>query len=428
MSKSVSNSLILLFASIGCFITLVLFYEHLRPSANIGCSAVGGDCSAANESSYGHVGPVPTSIFGLAMYATVVGVCLKRKKLFAENQRPYFVDPIEPKIDPEPDDSADIDIGTSVIASPGTIIDNDPPPPNRRQLRALDLAVWLIAAPAVGISWWLQDIALYRIYSFCPWCMSSAFLVTFIFLLASKDLFLDNRKLEGEQKLLVGTVTLMAALGLLMMMPDIMHQINVVRGRIATEKNGWITVKATLPPIQTVDMESSGPKDAPFKIVEFADYQCPHCAKASAMMREELAKENPKRYHFAFRNYPLPIYITGRSPAALAAEAAGLQGKFWEMHDLIFAHQDDMDKKVFNMDAFSKYAEQLGLSMSRFEKDEGSDKLMSKVAQDSTTARLQGVMMTPTFFIINRKGGVYQLTGLEKMKEAMDDPGHKAWH
>jgi protein-disulfide isomerase len=256
--------------------------------------------------------------------------------------------------------------------------------------------------------------------------MSSAFLVTFIFLLASKDLFLDNRQLVGEQKLLVGTVTLMAALGFLMVLPDIMHQIGIAVGKARADKNGPVTFPASAPPIITTDMELTGPKDAPFTIVEFADYQCPHCAKASVMMSEELGK-NPKRYRFAFRNYPLPMHHWGVT-AALAAEAAGEQGKYWQMHDLIFAHQAEMDNKAFNQDEFSKFAEQLGLNQARFETDEGSDKLMSRVANDSTTARIVGVQMTPTFFIFNRKGHIFQLTGLEKMKEAMDDPDHKAWH
>ena len=64
MPKSVSNALTLLLATIGCFVAIVLFYEHIHPSADIGCSAVGGNCVDAIESRYGHVGPIPLSRYG----------------------------------------------------------------------------------------------------------------------------------------------------------------------------------------------------------------------------------------------------------------------------------------------------------------------------------------------------------------------------
>jgi len=421
ISKSVSNSLILLFACIGCFVTLVLFYEHLKPNANIGCSAVGGNCEAANESSYGHVGKIPTSVFGLAMYVTLVGICLKRRKLMAANLDTEADDSLELT----PDDDADVGVSSAVIYSPLRRKYPRLNTPERKQLRAFDLLVFVIASSAVVISWWLQHVALYVLVSFCPWCMSSAFLVTFIFLLASKDLFLDDQPLAGEPKLLVGTVTFIAAMGFLMMLPDIMHQIQMAQGKEKANFNGPRVVKATDPPIKTSDMEVTGPADAPFTIVEFADYQCPHCQKASIMISNEL-KKSPKRFRFAFRNDPLPMHKWANQ-AASAAEAAGEQGKFWQMHDYIFAHQSEMSKPTFSPDVFTKYAAELGLDSARFERDANSDKIMTRVANDATTAIRVSVQMTPTFFVFDRKGKLYQFTGMEKMQLALEDPDHEAW-
>jgi protein-disulfide isomerase len=255
--------------------------------------------------------------------------------------------------------------------------------------------------------------------------MGSAFLVTLIFVLASKDLFLDYAKIGGEQRLLAGTVTFILIMALLMEMPDIMAHMRLAQIRVTANINGPVTQPADAPPIITPDMESTGPADAKYTIVEFADYQCPHCKKSSVMINEEL-KKNPNRFRFAFRNYPLPSHKWS-SQAACAAEAAGEQGKFWQMHDYIFEHQADMNMQGFSEDVFTKYAEALGIKSDKFEADAASDKIMTRVANDSTTAQRVKVAMTPSFFIVNRKGGLYQITGMEKMKAALDDPTSDAW-
>ena len=87
-------------------------------------------------------------------------------------------------------------------------------------------------------------------------------------------------------------------------------------------------------PLVTKDMNTLGSAKAPYTILEFADYQCPHCQKTSAFL-SEVMKSHPDRYRLAFRNFPLPNH-SWANQAAIAAEAAGLQGKFWEMHDYIF--------------------------------------------------------------------------------------------
>jgi protein-disulfide isomerase len=341
----------------------------------------------------------------------------------ATDQPPVTDDTLE--TDPD-EDPTNVDLTPSAVTSPFQHQETAQLTPIRKQLRALDLAVWGIAAPAIGISWWLQNIALYKLISFCPWCMSSAFLVTFIFLLATKDLFLDNRKLAGEQKLLLGTVTFIAAMSFLMVLPGIMNQIETAKRLSKLEYNGRVTIKPEAPQIETSDMEVTGPANAPFTIVEFADYECPHCKMASAMLNEEL-KKHPNRFRFAFRNYPLPMHHWA-TPAALAAEAAGEQGKFWQMHDYIFAHQDDMKDKRFDQDSFAKYAAILGLDSEKFEKDEASDKILTRVATDATTAKSVKVELTPTFFVCNRKGGIYQITGKDALQSAIEDPSNKAWN
>ena len=152
---------------------------------------------------------------GLLMYVTVVGLCLMRRKIIAAEAPAW----------PLPDSSTDLDLETASLdpASDVSEASRDVPTPASRAfitpLRILNLAVWLIAASAVCISIWLQKVSLYELLSFCPWCMTSAFLVSCIFLLSSKDLFMEDRKFAGEQKLLAGTVGFIAVMSALMVVP-----------------------------------------------------------------------------------------------------------------------------------------------------------------------------------------------------------------
>jgi Na+/H+ antiporter NhaA len=136
-----------------------------------------------------------------------------------------------------------------------------------------------------------------------------------------------------------------------------------------------------------------GPVDAPVTIVEYADFECPHCRRATPVLKELLGR-HPGQIRLVFRHLPLTDVHANAALAAVASEAAAAQGKFWEMHDILFANQDDL------MPAdLKRYAAKIGLDVERFERDLLSERFDNRVAQDIDSADAAGVAGTPTFFI-----------------------------
>jgi protein-disulfide isomerase len=137
---------------------------------------------------------------------------------------------------------------------------------------------------------------------------------------------------------------------------------------------------------------SVGPKDAKVTIVEFSDFQCPFCAKVVPTIHQ-IEKEYDGQVRVVFKHLPLSIHSKAK-PAALAAEAAYRQGKFWEMYDLIFANRNEMSPEKY-----VEYAAQLGLDVDRFKRDMASADVRRKVDADAAEAASLGVTGTPAFFI-----------------------------
>ena len=143
-----------------------------------------------------------------------------------------------------------------------------------------------------------------------------------------------------------------------------------------------------------------GNPDAPVTLEEFGDFQCPPCGKFSEFV-EELLKEYNSRLRLVFRNFPLSAHEHARE-AALAAEAAGLQGKFWEMHDTLYQEQETWTKAPNVRELFESYAGTIGLNVDQFKKDVDGDKARERVDSDRALADFLGVKATPTLFINNR--------------------------
>ena len=143
-----------------------------------------------------------------------------------------------------------------------------------------------------------------------------------------------------------------------------------------------------------------GNPDAPVTLEEFGDFQCPPCGKFSEFV-EELLKEYNPRLRLVFRNFPLSGHEHARE-AALAAEAAGLQGKFWEMHDTLYREQETWTKAPNVRELFESYAGTIGLDVDQFKKDMDGDKARERVDSDRALADFLGVKATPTLFINNR--------------------------
>ena len=149
-----------------------------------------------------------------------------------------------------------------------------------------------------------------------------------------------------------------------------------------------------------------GPLDAPVTVVEYGDFECPYCGQAEPIMRELLHDFGDVRY--VWRHLPLNDVHPNTQLAAEAAEAAADQGAFWEMHDLLLAHQD-----ALRPNDLLGYAELLGLDLERFTNDLREHTGAARVAEDVDSADLSGVSGTPTFFVNGRRHyGAYDITTL----------------
>jgi protein-disulfide isomerase len=142
-----------------------------------------------------------------------------------------------------------------------------------------------------------------------------------------------------------------------------------------------------------------GNPDAPITLEEFGDYQCPPCGQLADPLNR-IEHDFSPRVRIIFYNFPLPLHQHARA-AACAAEAAGLQGKFWEMHDLIYKQQPAWSKASDAQPMFASYAGLLGLNVERFKKDVQSDTVKARVDRDQKRGASIGVQNTPTIFLNN---------------------------
>jgi protein-disulfide isomerase len=149
-----------------------------------------------------------------------------------------------------------------------------------------------------------------------------------------------------------------------------------------------------------------GPAEAPVTLVEYGDFECPYCGRAEPAVRELLKEFGDVRY--VWRNLPLTDVHPHAQAAAEAAEAAAEQGAFWEMHDKLLDHQDEL-----RASDLVRYAEELGLDVERFENDLQRRSGAQHISEDVDSADLSGVSGTPTFFINERRHyGAYDVGSL----------------
>jgi len=135
-----------------------------------------------------------------------------------------------------------------------------------------------------------------------------------------------------------------------------------------------------------------GPEDATVTIIEFSDFQCGFCAKASQTVKD-IIKRYPNDVRYVYRDFP-SSYHENAFIAAEAADCANEQGKFWEYHDKLFENQNSLDKV-----SLKRYASQIGLNTSQFDQCLDSEKYREEVEKDISDGEKAGVEATPTFFI-----------------------------
>lgn len=223
------------------------------------------------------------------------------------------------------------------------------------------------------------------------------------------DIALAGRALEEAKLGILGASVLAASLGWLLFRA-IEH---LPRRSPAPGRAGVADPLVDL--VDPLDPEADhvrGPEDAPVTLVEYGDYECPHCGQAEPVTRELLA-EFGDELRYVFRHLPLADVHENAQLAAEAAEAAHAQGRFWEMHDLLFAHQG-----ALGLDDLHEHAAELGLDTERFSEDLRTHRFAPRVARDVQSADQSGVAGTPTFFINGlRYHGSYDLDTLTRMIE-----------
>jgi protein-disulfide isomerase len=169
-------------------------------------------------------------------------------------------------------------------------------------------------------------------------------------------------------------------------------------------KRPLLDAGATSKPVDKIAEKTAhirGQDDALVTVEEFADFQCPSCSLVSGLLHQ-LEQEYKPRLRIVFRHFPLQMH-SHAIEAAVAAEAAGRQGRFWEMHDLLYQNQSAWSKAANVQPLFETYAGNLGLDIERFKKDLQSREVNSRVAADSELGVSRGVKNTPTLFINGRE-------------------------
>jgi len=149
------------------------------------------------------------------------------------------------------------------------------------------------------------------------------------------------------------------------------------------------------PPVQSFD-HLYGPSHASVTVVEYGDFECPNCKQAASAVKL-LLERFEERVRFVFRHFPLAEVHPHALIAAQAAEAAGGQGKFWQMHDLLLENQTHLKTQHLR-----GYAEQLGLDMARYTAEIDDEIYLQRVREHMESGRQSGVRGTPTFFINGR--------------------------
>lgn len=183
--------------------------------------------------------------------------------------------------------------------------------------------------------------------------------------------------------------------------------------------------RSTNSPVPATDSEPPGAEpphirgnpDARATLEEFGDFQCPTCGIYSGELRK-IEAEFGERLRVIFREYPLyPTPHENALVAAQAAEAAGLQGRFWEMHDKLYENQKSWAEAKDAVPIFVDYAKQIGLDTDRFARDLSGEVVAARIFQDGKRAHALGVASTPTFFIAGKevKGDSFSPEGIREM-------------
>jgi protein-disulfide isomerase len=164
--------------------------------------------------------------------------------------------------------------------------------------------------------------------------------------------------------------------------------------------------------IPTIGSPARGPDNAKVTIVEFSDYQCPFCGQAEGLVKQVL-ESYPKDVRLVYKQFPLTSIHPNAMPASKAALAAGRQGKFWEMHHLIFDNQ-----RQLGPEKYTEFAEKLQLDVPQFQKDMESPEILAQINREMQEGKAADVTGTPTIFVNGKRLMNRSFDGFKQMIEA----------
>ncbi|HOX40869.1 MAG TPA: DsbA family protein [bacterium] len=163
-----------------------------------------------------------------------------------------------------------------------------------------------------------------------------------------------------------------------------------------------------------------GEKNSPVTIIVYSDYQCPYCITYDRTLAQVVAAY-PGKVRLAYRHFPLPFHKAAKG-AAIAAEAAGLQGKYWEFHDKLVENSQPDGGGLAEKD-LSEYAGEIGLNVDKFKADLKNNSLVKKVELQTKAGNSLGIRGTPSSYLINKNGEIEDLDGalsLEDLKTTIE--------
>ncbi|MDP3881077.1 MAG: thioredoxin domain-containing protein [bacterium] len=194
--------------------------------------------------------------------------------------------------------------------------------------------------------------------------------------------------------------------------------IGIVWGLVLLVRNGsdGSGVMATSEEITTDDW-TIGPSNAPIQLIEYSDFQCPACASYEPIL-QQIFDEYEGQIQFAYRHFPLRSIHSHAQLTGQAAEAAGLQGMFWEMHERIFETQPIWSVRPKIEDFLSDLAEEIGLDVEQFEADLKSAGVEAAVNSDYLSASNLGLNATPSFILNGNR--IQNPSGVEQFKQLLD--------
>ncbi len=176
----------------------------------------------------------------------------------------------------------------------------------------------------------------------------------------------------------------------------------VIWGMIAAgQKASRESVALPLPDKITSDDWTRGNASSTVTLVEYSDFQCPACYSYFPMV-EKLFKESSTTILMVYRHFPLPQHANA-IPASKASEAAGKQGKFWEMYNIIFTNHDLWENSTDAKTIFTEYAKKLGLDMTKFASDYALKEIEDKITTSVKAGSKAGINSTPTFYLNGKK-------------------------